>query len=272
MNTTNLILKVKTLKEQGFSFNQIAEQLDISKSMAFRLYSEVNKSETDAKEEQIPVFQKTTKGLDTKAKKEVEMENSNPKLLFHLKKLEFQHEKQMKELEFEELERQREFQKEQLSSQAEFMQMKAEIEKLKLSQETKIDVPKTEIPDEIEEEAEIETVDETENISEITVPKKLQKAFETFAENIFKFQNEEIEEETAKELLDQNTALLKYFAKWIKAKEIEPNEVPQRLVLKKLQKILQSIIEDFENRGFFSSIYADFEIPEDLLDEISKLV
>jgi altronate dehydratase len=189
--------------------------------------------------------------------------------------MELEHEKQMKEMEFEELERQREFQKEQLDYNQKISKLKEEMEQMKRSQtfqNLKLEVPKTEIPDEIETESEIETNDEIEKESQIIVPKKLQSMFSTFAENIFRFQNEKIEEETAKELLEQNITLLKYFGKWIKAKEIEPNEVPQRLVLKKIQKILQSMTEDFEKRGFFSSSYAEFEMPEDLFDEISVLL
>ena len=271
MSKNNLTNEVKDLKDKGLSFNQIAEELGISKSAAYRTFNEYIHLVSDNEENKSIINKQKLANMKVTENIENSLSKVNPKLILHMRKMEMEHEKLLKEMEFDEFERQRDFQKEQMNLKAEILKMKAEIVELKHRQKEK-ETP-NERTEQLSETDEI-VIETTENevVKEVTIPKKLQSMFSKFAENLFKFQNEEIEEETAKELLEQNATLLKYFTKWIKVKEIEPNEVPQRKVLKKLQKILQSITEDFENRGFFSSTYANFEIPEDLLDEISGIV
>ena len=257
---TDLFNKIKDLKDEGLSFSQIAEKLEISKATAHRIFSQNNEnsSENEMFTDDIETNQ-TSKDLNR---------NTNPKLIYQLKKLEYEHVKHMKELELDEIERQREFQKQQMDLQNQIIKLKSELEQLRRFQD--VQSAQNQIN---EEDVSYEIEDfETEEIPEITVPKKIRNAFETFIQNIFKFNNTEIDEDIVTKLLEQNITVQKYFAKWIKSKEIEPNEVPHRIILKKLQKILQSIDEDLKCRGIFSSRLASFEIPESMLDEISELL
>lgn len=192
---TNLNLAVTELHKKGYSFNQIAQELNISKSKAYRIINEtvdVSKNGTIPEQPVSRPFQNVSKQPErTETGKKYNADNL--KLQVKLRKLELEHEAEMKRLDLEEQEKKREFesennviknenlylknQMESFKEQIEKLREKTiELEQMKISENLDNDYDDDDFDKEYEPELDIMIKDETkEFLSHILVTDKYYK-------------------------------------------------------------------------------------------------
>jgi len=104
---TNLNREVLKLHKQGYSFNQIAQELDISKSKAYRIVNDSLDDPLNENQLKQPVsdaFQSVPERFSNERKSGNKSED-DLKLRLKLRKIELEHEAEMRRLELEESDR-----------------------------------------------------------------------------------------------------------------------------------------------------------------------
>ncbi len=177
---TNLNTAVLELHQQGNSYNQIAKELGISKSKAYRIINEtvdISKNETIKEQPVSKPFQNISKQPE-RAETGKKYNPDNLKLQVKLRKMELEHEAEMKRLDLEEQEKKREFesdnnvinnenlylksQMESFKEQIESLRKKTiELEQIRISETSDEDFDDEDFEEEYEPEPDIMIKDET---------------------------------------------------------------------------------------------------------------
>jgi len=130
---TNLNTAVLELHQQGNSYNQIAKELGISKSKAYRIINEtvdISKNETIKEQPVSRPFQNIPKQPE-RAETGKKYNPDNLKLQVKLRKMELEHEAEMKRLDLEEQEKKREFESDNNVINNENLYLKSQMESFK---------------------------------------------------------------------------------------------------------------------------------------------
>ena len=250
---TNLNIAVNELHKKGFSFNQIAKELGISKSKAYRVINEtvdVSKTETAVERPVSKVFQNVPKQQKT-TESHNGYNTESLKLQVKLRKLELQHEAKMKQLEFEEQEKQREFELKNNTINSENESLKNQTENFKQR---------------------IYDLEHIEEVEEYTPELDLM-----LKDEIYDF---------LKELLEPKIYYLEDFDKlisivkqlntdivdWAETEDVEINEMNEYVLTQKVENAINHYYENFDNyRSFFGSTIS-IEFENELYSEIQDYI
>ncbi len=128
----DIIKAVNELHEQGLSYGQIATELGITKSKAYRIINDGTNVSEDETDHETPVSEtfRNERNISKKGVVDTEKEVDNLKLKVKLKKMELKHEEKMRLLEMEEQEKRREYELEQNELIKENLKLRAELEEL----------------------------------------------------------------------------------------------------------------------------------------------
>ena len=234
--------KAITLFNEGYSYQQIADELGISKSKAYRL---VNESEEETVSE--TVSQNIPKHLKKSTK--------NPETDFKIRKLEYEHEKEMFKLKADEEDRKRNFD---------------EYQQELISENNRLDVLREDLEEKISElEEEINHLKE-ELQYEPAIPEDLVDEVTGIIVKIRVKLGEEVEEDEYETIV---ISIWSYISKVIShclELEARPVDIPGFEIAFQLQKEIEPTYEKLRDRGAFSSSTAKLEISKDLNTKIQN--
>lgn len=257
----NLNKEVHELHKKGFSFNQIAQELGISKSKAYRIMNEtvdVSEAETVVERPVSKTFQNVPKQPETRENgKEYNAESL--KLQVMLRKIELKHEAKIKQLEFDEQDKKREFELKNNAINSENERLKNRIENFKQRTSNSELVKKEEEDDEIEE-----------YIPELDLI--LKDEFCDFIEELL--EQRRYYQEDFDKLFSTVKQLNVNIIDWAEAEDEEVDEFSEYELIQKIENVINHYYENFDNyRSFFgSTIIMEFEdeVYSEMQDYISQ--
>lgn len=252
---------VYELHKKGYSFNQIAQELNISKSKAYRI---INNTVNDIKNVTVekPIVSKPFQNVPKQPERgdmNVRNSSNNLKLQVKLRKMELQHESEMRRLEFEEKERIREYEAEQNSVKNENLILKTQLENLreefrivKLKNET---LKRIEVVENIDDDFETEESSEDEFIEEEYIPEldiMLQDEIKELLNHILK--TDKYFENDLKKMISKISKLKQDVIEQADIEDVEVDFFEELNFLKEAEEVVRYYQESFnEHTSLFGS-------------------
>ena len=262
----NIISAVNELHGQGLSYAQIANELGISKSKAYRIINDgtdVPENETDSETKLPETFR--NEGNKPKIIAEIpEKESDNLKLKVKLKKMELKHEEKMKLLEMQELEKRREFETEQNEIINENIRLKSELEKIqKESEEEDTDEV---IPEYDDDDERIDEFDET--VRELDP--ELKHEVKTILTDLM--EQEKFSLEDLEDYKSSVNDLKNEISEYSETENLDENNLFEFGLLKKIEDVLEYYIDHFDDHRAFFRSKINLELKSGLYKKIVRYI
>lgn len=254
---TNLNLAVTELHKKGYSFSEIAQELNISKSKAHRIFHKAgNVTENEPTvEHHVPKPSQVVEKQPETTKNSKKYNAESLKLQVKLRKMELQHEAEMKRLDMEEQEKKRDFEltKDAINLENEKLKNRIEDFRQKISDLEKID---NEYEDEIEEEEyEYEKNIEAETFEEEYIPELdivLKDEIKEFLSNII--ETEKHYEEELEDLVSNVSDLTNEIIEQAEIESVDTVFFQEFGLMKDVGKAIKDYQDNFDSyRSFFGS-------------------
>ncbi len=267
---TNLNTAVFELHQKGYSYNQIAKELGISKSKAYRIINktvDISKAETIAEypvsrpDNNIP---KQPERAETGKKYNAD----NLKLQVKLRKLELEHEAEMKRLDLEEQERKREFESENNVINNENLYLKNQMESFKEQieklREKTIELEQMKISENLDDDYEDEIEDEYEPELDIMIKDEI-KEFLSHILITDKYYTEDLEE-----LIIVLSNLKTELIEQAENENVDAEYFEEFNLLKATEKVINHYQENFDDYTSFFGSTINLSFDGDLYSQIEE--
>jgi hypothetical protein len=261
---TNIEKAVNELHEQGLSYGQIASELGISKSKAYRIINDgtnVSEDETDQETSGSETF-RNERNISKKVVIDTGKEVDNLKLKVKLKKLELKHEEKMRLLEMEEHEKRREYELEQNELIKENLKLRAELEEL----QQKSDETDEEYIQEPEEDDIGEDYEDIETELDLDIVQEVRTLLNEFM-NQEKYSFDDLENYLTS-IGDLKIQILDF----TEQTNIDEEDVFEYGLLRKIEAVIEDYIENFEEYKPLFSNKINLVVESGLYHEIQHFV
>jgi hypothetical protein len=243
----DIIKAVNELHEQGLSYGQIANELGITKSKAYRIINDgtnVSENETIHETSDSETF-RNERNISKKGVVDTEKEVDNLKLKVKLKKMELKHEEKMRLLEMEEQEKRREYELEQNELINENLKLKAELKELQQKSDESYEMDESDETDDdyIQEPEEDDIGEDYEDIEpelDVDIVQEVRALLNEFM-NQEKYSIDDLENYLTS-ISNLKTEILDF----AEPMNMDEDDVFEYRSLRKIETVIEDYIENFE--------------------------